>query len=64
VSFGLCQCTAQHATIETLLADADRALYGAKNQGRNQVYLSVDGRLLAWAQATGLGSVSPQELGI
>ena len=64
VSFGLCQCSAQHATVEALLADADRALYGAKNQGRNQVYLSVDGRLLAWAQATGLGSVSPQELGI
>ena len=64
VSFGLSQCSAQHATIEALLSDADRALYGAKNQGRNQVYLSVDGRLLAWAQATGLGSISPQELGI
>ena len=64
VSFGLCQCSAQHTTMEALLSDADRALYGAKNQGRNQVYLSVDGRLLAWAQATGLGSISPQELGI
>ena len=64
VSFGLCQCSAQHATIEALLSDADRALYGAKNQGRNQVYLSVDGRLLAWGQATGVGSVSPQDLSI
>jgi diguanylate cyclase (GGDEF)-like protein len=63
VSFGLCQCNAQHTTVEALLADADRALYGAKNQGRNQVYLSIDGRLVSWAQAAGLGSIPPQKLG-
>jgi len=64
VSFGLCQCSAQHTTMEALLSDADRALYGAKNQGRNQVYLSMDGRLVSWAQATGLGSIPlPQRPG-
>ena len=63
VSFGLSQCRDQHNTVEALLSDADRALYGAKNQGRNQVYLSVDGRLLPWAQAAGLGSIPPQKLG-
>jgi len=63
VSFGLCQCSNQHATVEALLSDADRALYGAKNQGRNQVYLSVDGRLLPWAQGAGLGSIPPKKVG-
>lgn len=63
VSFGLCRCSERHATVEALLSDADRALYGAKNQGRNQVYVSVDGRLLSWAQAAGPGSIPTQRMG-
>ncbi len=63
VSFGLSQCGQQHPTLEALLSDADRALYGAKNHGRNQVFLSVDGGLMPWTQAAGLGSIPPQKLG-
>ena len=63
VSFGLCQCSDQHAMVEALLSNADRALYGAKNQGRNQVYLSMDGRLLPWAQAARLRSIPPKQMG-
>ncbi len=62
-SFGLSQCGQQHPTLEALLSDADRALYGAKNHGRNQVFLSVDGGLMPWTQAAGLGSIPPQKLG-
>jgi two-component system, cell cycle response regulator len=57
VSFGLAQCGEQHDAVEALLSDADRALYGAKNQGRNQVYVSVEGGLLPWSQAGGPGSI-------
>lgn len=63
VSFGLSQCNEQHATVEALLSDADRALYGAKNQGRNQVFLSVAGRLLPWARAAAQAPIPPQTLG-
>jgi diguanylate cyclase (GGDEF)-like protein len=64
VSFGLSQCGHQHPTLEALLSDANRALYGAKNHGRNQVFLSMDGNLVPWTQAARLGSIPPQKLGI
>ncbi len=41
VSLGIASCTADD-TIESLMSRADRALYRAKNQGRNQVCLEKD----------------------
>ncbi|MBM3804960.1 MAG: diguanylate cyclase [Acidimicrobiia bacterium] len=57
VSFGLSQCGSQHGSVEALISDADRALYAAKNQGRNQVYLCVGGSLFPLVQAGGPNSV-------
>jgi len=35
-SFGICTCTTEHTTLESLLSNADDALYIAKKKGRNQ----------------------------
>lgn len=41
-SFGVSECLVDDATIDTLLARADRALYAAKAAGRNAVCSSLD----------------------
>jgi len=37
VSFGICSCPVNNETLETMLSKADKALYVAKNNGRNQI---------------------------
>ena len=39
VSIGVVSCNSQHDTLTSLLNAADAACYGAKNLGRNQIYL-------------------------
>lgn len=48
-SMGVAQVTPRHANYESLLAEADRLLYRAKENGRNQVWLALeDGRQEAY----------------
>ncbi len=47
-SFGVCQRLSNHEDAAQLLLDVDKALYRAKQGGRNQVYLSEDNGISAW----------------
>lgn len=55
ISAGLCEATAG-ATAKLLLCDADRALYAAKQGGRDRVHAWVGGAAVPWNQA---GRVEP-----
>jgi diguanylate cyclase (GGDEF)-like protein len=55
VSIGIAELQAEHVTVGAVLADADRALYEAKQSGRNQTRC-----LSSPAVATGRAEPGPQ----